>query len=98
MHDYITHPKGSMVVVVTLKSKIAASSASSGGNSDLSKSSNKSPKPLPNSPATSEQMSAILPFKIFRLGEIWRHIGFMCDHNYHNARSSRKNTVLRHYA
>ena len=33
MHDDVTHPKGSMVVLVTLKSKMEASSASSGGNS-----------------------------------------------------------------
>ena len=30
MHNDVTHPKGSTVVVVTLKSKMAASSASSG--------------------------------------------------------------------
>ena len=33
MHDDVTAPKCSMVVVVTLKSKMAASSAGSGGNS-----------------------------------------------------------------
>ena len=33
MHDDVTHTKGSMVVVVTLKSKMAASSASSERNS-----------------------------------------------------------------
>ena len=33
MHDDVTRPKGSTVVVVTLKSKMAAGSASSGGNS-----------------------------------------------------------------
>ena len=33
MHDDLTLPKGSIVVVVTLKSKMAASSASSGENS-----------------------------------------------------------------
>ena len=33
MHDDVTRPKGSMVVAVTLKSKMAASSASSEGNS-----------------------------------------------------------------
>ena len=33
MHDDVTRPKGSMQVVVTLKSKIAAVSTSSGGNS-----------------------------------------------------------------
>ena len=32
MHDDVTRPKGSIVVVVTLKSKMAASCASSGGN------------------------------------------------------------------
>ena len=32
MHDDVTRPKGGMVVVVTLKSKMAASSASNGGN------------------------------------------------------------------
>ena len=69
MHDDITSPEGSRGVVVTLKSKMAASSASSGGNSkiivsfDLSESSNKSPEPLLDGPATSEHMSALLPFK-----------------------------------
>ena len=33
MHDDITRLKGSMVIVVMLKSKMAASSACSGGNS-----------------------------------------------------------------
>ena len=69
MHYDIACLKGSMGVVVMLKSKIAASSASSGGNSkiivsfDLSESSNKSPEPLLDSPATSKHMSALLPFK-----------------------------------
>ena len=35
MHDDVTRPKGSMVVVVTLKSKMDASSANSGGNSKI---------------------------------------------------------------
>ena len=58
-----------MGVVVTLKSKMAASSASSGDNStgsvlfDLSDS-NKLPEPLLDGPATSEHMLALLPFKI----------------------------------
>ena len=65
MHDDVT----CVGVVVTSKSKLAASSASSGGNSkiivsfDLSESSNKSPEPLLDGPATSEHMSALLPFK-----------------------------------
>ena len=33
MHDDVTRPEDSVGVVVTLKSKMAASSASSGGNS-----------------------------------------------------------------
>ena len=33
VHDDVTRPKGSMVVVVTLKSKMAAGSTSSEGNS-----------------------------------------------------------------
>ena len=71
-------PKGRMGVVVTLKSKMAASSASSEkkvkiGDLDLSESSNKSPKPLLEGPATSEHVSVLLPFKISRLGEIRRH-------------------------
>ena len=75
IHEDITCPEGSMGVVAMLKSKMAASSASSGGNSkiivssDLSESSNKSPKPLLNSPATSEHMSALLPFKFPALGK-----------------------------
>ena len=69
VHDDVTRPEGSMGVVVTLKSKMATSSASSEGNSeiivsfDLSESSNKSPEPLLDSSATSELMSALLPFK-----------------------------------
>ena len=64
--------KGSMEVVVAHKSKMAASGASSGGNSKstgsrvlvvLSESSNKSPEPLLDGPATSEQLSALLPLK-----------------------------------
>ena len=35
MHDDVTRPKGSMVVVVTLTSKMVASSASTGGNSEI---------------------------------------------------------------
>ena len=68
MHYDVTRPKGSMGVVVTLKSKMAASSASSGGKGkiivsfDLSESSNKLGKPLLNGPATWEHMSALLPF------------------------------------
>ena len=79
MHDDVTRPESSMAVVVTLKSKMAASNASSGGNSkiilsfDLSESSNKSPEPLLDGPATSEHMSA-----------------FVRDYNYQNARLSRK--------
>ena len=70
MHDDVTRPEGSMGVVVTLKSKMATSSASSEGNSikvmfsfDLSESSNKSLEPLLDGSATSEHMSALLPFK-----------------------------------
>ena len=33
MHDDVTCPKGSMIVVVILKTKMAASSASGGGKS-----------------------------------------------------------------
>ena len=56
-----------------LKSKMAASSARSGGNSNstgsrvlfhLSESSNKSPEPLLDGPATSEHILALLPFKL----------------------------------
>ena len=49
MHDDVTRPKGSMVVVVTLRSKMAAASTSSGeivkvrDLIDLSEGSNKSP-------------------------------------------------------
>ena len=62
MHDDVTRHEGSMGVVVTLKSKMAASSASSGGNSktivsfDLSENSNKSPSRLLDGPATSGHM------------------------------------------
>ena len=56
MYDDVTSPEGSMGVVVTLKSKMAVSSASNEGNSkiivsfDLSESSNKSPEPLLDGP------------------------------------------------
>ena len=66
MHDDVTRPEGSMGVVVTLKSKMAASSANSGGNSkiivsfDLSESSNKLPEPVLDGIATSEHMSALM--------------------------------------
>ena len=66
MHDVVARPKGSMGVVVMLKSKMAASS---GRNSkmivsfDLSESSNKSPELLLHDPATLEHMLALLPFK-----------------------------------
>ena len=63
MHDDVKRPRGSMGVIVTLISKMAASSASHGGNSkiivsfDLSESSNKLPKLLLDGPATSEHVS-----------------------------------------
>ena len=104
MHDEVTRPEGSMGAVVTLKSKMVASSASSGGNSkiiasfDLSESSNKSPEPLLDGPATSEHNVRITAIYIYRFGEIRRHIGFVRDYNYHNPRSSRVSNVLRPYA
>ena len=61
MHDDVTRPESSMGVV--------ASSAKSGENSKiivsfhLSESSNKSPEPLLDGPATSEHMSALVSFK-----------------------------------
>ena len=69
MHDDVTRPEGSMGVAVTLKSKMAASSASSWGNGkiivsfDLCESSNKPPEPPLDGPAKSEYLSALLPFK-----------------------------------
>ena len=69
MHNDITRPEGSISVVVTLKSKMVASSASSGENSkiivsfDLSESSIKSPGSLLDGPATSEHMLALPSFK-----------------------------------
>ena len=102
MHDDVIRPEGSMGVVVTLKSKMAASSASSGGNIkitvsfDQSESSNKSFEPLLDGPATSEHMATLLPFKFPSSGEYYGlHIGFVPDYNYHkyNARSSRESIV-----
>ena len=64
MRDDLTCPEGSIGVVVTLKSKMA-NSASSGGNRkivvpfDLSESSNKSPEPLLDEVATSENIHVI---------------------------------------
>ena len=95
MHDDVTWSENSMGVVVTLKSKMAVSRASSGGNSkivvsfDLSERWNKSPEPLLDGPATSEHMSALLPYKFPAL-EIRRHIGFVRYFNYHSARSAAK--------
>ena len=81
MHDDVTRPES--IGVVTLKSKIAASNASNGGNSKstgsrLSESLYKSPEPLKDDPATSdlEYMSALLPFKIPASGKYevyWLH-------------------------
>ena len=67
-----------MGIVVTPQFKMAASSVSSGENSkrnygsglfDLSESPNKSPDPLLDGLATSEHMSAQLPFKFPALGK-----------------------------
>ena len=58
MYDDVTRPEGSMEIVVTFQSKMAASSASGGGNSkmivsfDISKSTNKFPEPLLDGPTT----------------------------------------------
>ena len=74
-----------MGVLVALKCKIAASSASSGGNSKstesrpISESSNKSPELIIEGQAISEYMSALLPFKFPRFEEIRRHIRFVRD-------------------
>ena len=68
VHDDVTRPEGSIGVIGTLKSKMATSGASSGKNSkiivlfDLSESSNKSPELPFDGAATSEHMSALLPF------------------------------------
>ena len=93
------------VVEVTLKTKMVASSTSSGENSkmivffDLYEGSNKSLEPLLGGPATSE-MSALLPFKFLASGKYDATLdtGFVRDYNYHNARSRRESIVLRHYA
>ena len=85
MHDDVTRPKGSMVVAVTLKSKMDASSASSA----------RAATRWPSHIRTHVSITAI---QIFRFEEIRRHTGFMRDYNYHNARSSFKSIVLRHYA
>ena len=70
MHNDVTLPKGSMGVVVTIKSKMAASNAcpynfrdSGSVLFDLSESSNKSPERQLNGLTTSEHMSSLLPFK-----------------------------------
>ena len=103
MHDDVTCPTGSVVVVVTLKSKMTASSASSWANSKstwyLAYLRAQINHPSRYSTAQLHQnTSAFLPVKISRFGEIRRHIGFVRDCNYHNARSSRKSFVLRQYA
>ena len=71
MDDDVIRPKDSMVVVVTLKSKMATRNTSSGGGGEMVKVRSiwpiwklkKSPEPLLDGPATSEHMSAFLPFK-----------------------------------
>ncbi|CAH3044979.1 unnamed protein product [Porites evermanni] len=85
-----------MVVVVTLKSKMAASCASSGGNR---KSSNKYSEPLLDRPAISEHLSAFLPFKFPASGK-YNAILDSCvtATTTMHVRSSRKSIVLRHYA
>ena len=62
MYDDVTRPKGSVVVIAALKSKMAAVSTSSGGNSKRNKR-KKTPASQIDGPATSENMSALLPFK-----------------------------------
>ena len=96
MHDDDTGPEGSMGVLVTLKSKMAASSASSGGNSkvivsfDLSESSSKSPERLLDSLATSDQNTF----------QHYCHLDFPLRGNtdivrdYHNARLSRESILF----
>ena len=106
MHDDVTRPKGSMVVVVTLKSKMAAGSASSGGNSKstgsmiyLKAQTNRSSCYSTAQPHQNTcQHYCHLNFPLF--GEIRSHVEFVLDYNYHmyNARLSRKSIVLRHYA
>ena len=66
MDDDVTLPKGSMVVVVKLESKMAAGITSSGGNSKSTRSmiclKAQTNRPLIDGPATSEHMSALLSF------------------------------------
>ena len=74
MHNDVTPPKGSNGVEVTLKSKMAACSASSGGNSKI-RDLDLSPEPPLDGPAISEHMSVKLPFlRISHFGEIRRHV------------------------
>ena len=94
MHDDVTRPKGGMVVVVMLKSKMVASSTSSEGNSK-STGSMIYVKAQMNCPA----MSAFLLFKFPASGKANAILNkFVRDYNYHNARLSCKSIVLCHYA
>ena len=98
MHDDVTLPKGSMVVVVTLKSKMAASSASSGGNSKSTQYLTylKAQTNPPSRYSTALPRQNTLQYFChlnFPLRKIQRLIGFVRHYNYHNAPSSRKSIV-----
>ena len=97
--DDVTRPKGSMGVVVTLKSKIAASSASSGGNSKIIVSFDLSESCYSEGPATSEHMLASLPFK-FPASEKYDAILYssVTTTTTMYVHSNRGSIVLRHYA
>ena len=76
MHNDVTLPKGNMVVVVTLKPKMAAVSTRSGGYSKsigfmihLKAPTNRPSHYIIDGPVTSEHMSALLPLKFSAPGK-----------------------------
>ena len=95
--------KGSVGVVVTLKSKMAPSSTSSGRNCkstaelELDPKASKSPEPLPRRFSHISTHVSITATLISHFGEWRRHIGFFGNYNSYNARSSCKSIVWRNY-
>ena len=76
MHYDVTGPKCSMVVVVTLKPKMAAGSTRSGGYSkstgfmiQLKAQTNRPSHYIIDGPVTSEHISALLPLKFLASGK-----------------------------
>ena len=94
----VTLPKDSMGVVVTLESKMVAGCSSSGKKSKSTGSRARSQvkkvaQVATRWPSHIRTPVSITAIKIFRFGEIRRHIGFVQDNNSHSARSSGESIV-----